>query len=427
MIQTRIKKGIGSLFGQYRGLRREIYVLFWGRVATNMGAMIWPMLTLILSNKIGLSPSEIASITILMGIFQFPVNLLGGKLADRYDKKRLIIACDLVTVTCYLTAATMAVSWEQILMFYIAGLFQTVENPSYDALIADLSTAENREKAYSLLYLGLNLGLILAPSVGGLLFEAHLNLAFVIDGLTTLSSTILIFFFVKDITPDDTGKRAVYEAPRETDTIAHILCQKKAVLLFFLCWAVYSFVYAQFNFLIPLNMESLYSAKGAVYFGFLTSLNGAVVIIGTPLLTRICKKMSDIQKLFAGEFLVGLGLSMYIFIQGMLPFYYVSMVIFTLGEILSTLGCYPYITRRIPSTHRGRISSVLNIFQGGASYFSQWYIGRLLETYTMRKAWIVVAWIGAAGLLCYLVLIKKDKKSFPLLYRDKDPDEPFVR
>ena len=156
-----------------------------------------------------------------------------------------------------------------------------------------------------------------------------------------------------------------------------------------------------------------------MYFGFLTSLNGFVVIIGTPLLTRICQKISDIQKLFLGELLVGLSLSMYIFIQGMLPLYYVSMVLFTIGEILSTLGCYPYITRRIPSTHRGRISSVLNIFQGGAGYFSQWYVGGLLETSTMRNVWIVIAWIAGAGLLCYLVLMNRDKRSFPLFYQEE--------
>ena len=31
-----------KMFGQYRGMRRERYILFWGKAATNMGAMIWP-------------------------------------------------------------------------------------------------------------------------------------------------------------------------------------------------------------------------------------------------------------------------------------------------------------------------------------------------------------------------------------------------
>lgn len=64
------------MFGQYRGMRRELYILFWGKAATNMGAMIWPMLTLILSNKLGMNAQEIAKITIAMGVVQFPANLL---------------------------------------------------------------------------------------------------------------------------------------------------------------------------------------------------------------------------------------------------------------------------------------------------------------------------------------------------------------
>lgn len=311
-----MKKIFDRMFGQYKGLRRELYVLFWGKAATNMGAMIWPMLTLILSNKLGMSAEEIARITIAMGIIQFPANLLGGKLADHCNKKNLIVVCDLVTVTCYLTAAFLPVSMTQIMLFFTAGVFQTMENPSYDALVADLSTAENREKAYSLIYLGLNLGLILAPSIGGILFQHHLGLAYAIDGLTTLSSTILILLFIKDITPVKEEKN-IYEEAKDTQSTWKILSGQKVILLFLICWAVYQFSYAQFNFLIPLNMESLYGGQGAVYFGLMTSLNGLVVIVGTPLLTKWAAGLGDTTKLLAGQILVSISLSMYIFIQGL--------------------------------------------------------------------------------------------------------------
>ena len=154
------KRAFWKLFGQYKGLRKELYVLFWGKAATNMGAMIWPMLTLILSNKLGMNAQEIATITITLGIIQFPVNLLGGKLADYCNKRNLILVCDLVTVLCYLIAAAIPVSMAQILLFFTASVFQTMENPSYDALVADLSKTEEREKAYSLIYLGMNLGIV---------------------------------------------------------------------------------------------------------------------------------------------------------------------------------------------------------------------------------------------------------------------------
>lgn len=413
------KRAFWKLFGQYKGLRKELYVLFWGKAATNMGAMIWPMLTLILSNKLGMNAQEIATITITLGIIQFPVNLLGGKLADHCNKRNLILVCDLVTVLCYLIAAAIPVSMAQILLFFTASVFQTMENPSYDALVADLSKTEEREKAYSLIYLGMNLGIVLAPSIGGMLFQHHLGLAYAIDGLTTLSSTILIFLFIKDITPVTEKKKNVYEKEQHTQSTWKILWGQKTILFFLICWAVYQFSYTQFNFLIPLNMEALYDAKGAVYFGFITSLNGLVVILGTPVLTKAAGKLSDIQKLTMGQILVWFSLGMYLFIQGMLPMYYLSMVIFTVGEILTTLGSYPYLTRRIPASHRGRISSVSSLFLGAAAYGSQGVIGGIVEHGTLIQAWEWIAGIGAVGILFYLLLMVMDKRVYPLLYGQK--------
>ena len=49
-----------KILTQYKGLTRANYALAIGRMVTNMGAMIMPMLTLILNQKFGLSASETA-------------------------------------------------------------------------------------------------------------------------------------------------------------------------------------------------------------------------------------------------------------------------------------------------------------------------------------------------------------------------------
>ena len=187
--------------------------------------------------------------------------------------------------------------------------------------------------------------------------------------------------------------------------------------MFFAAWAIYNFVYAQFNFLIPLNLEGLYQAKGAVYFGFLTSLNGLIVIIGTPLLTKYTKKLPDTSKLIAGA---GLGnpRSVHVYFYSRdYPYVLCFHDHFYLREIMSTLGTYPYMTRRVPASHRGRISSVANIFLGMASYYSQWCIGSLLEKESMVRVWTIIAGIGLAGIFLYFILREADKKRFPLLYK----------
>nr|MCR5640804.1 MFS transporter [Lachnospiraceae bacterium] len=76
-----------KIINQYRGLKRDNYILFIGRIVTNLGAMIWPMMTLILNKKLGLNATETATFTIVTGIAFLPANLLGGRIADHFNKK----------------------------------------------------------------------------------------------------------------------------------------------------------------------------------------------------------------------------------------------------------------------------------------------------------------------------------------------------
>lgn len=403
---------------QYLGMRKELYVLFWGRVVTNMGALIWPMMTLILKNKLGYSPSQIASILIILGIAQFPFTLIGGKLADRFNKRNLIIVCDLVTVVSYFICAFLPVSEKWIPLLALAAIFAQMEWPSYDALVADLSLPEEREKAYSLNYLGANLGLVLAPTIGGFLFVNHLSLAFFMSSLATLSSTVLIFFFIKDITPVKTQEiSGQYEEMRDGHSVWQVLWENKVLILFMLCGGIWTLIYNQFNFLIPLNLEQSYGEQGAILFGTLTSVNALVVIIGTPILTRVMERVRDVERLLMGQVLIVLGLSAYAFVQNVLLIYFVSMVVFTLGEICGTLGIQPYLTRRIPASHRGRFSSFYTMFAGAFQLGGQKVVGSMADVIPIQIVWMFIVVIGILNVVGYIILRQRDKKAFSLLYK----------
>ena len=105
-----------------------------------------------------------------------------------------------------------------IVLMFIASLFQTIEGPAYNAIIADITPLEERDKAYSLQYSGANLGLVLSPTLSGLLFKNYLWLAFIISGVAIGCSTILIWFFVRDITPVEMD-RAEYQRARDGESI----------------------------------------------------------------------------------------------------------------------------------------------------------------------------------------------------------------
>lgn len=404
-----------KLFNQYKNLSREIYVLFFGRIVTSMGALIWPLLTLIMKNKLGYSATTIALIDIVMLIMQFPMILIGGKLADHANRKMIIVICDMITVTAYIICGIIPISNYSILILYVASVFATIEGPSYDALIADLSDSEGREQAYSLQYLGMNLGLILAPTIGGLLFENYLNLAFLIDGISTFASTVLIILFIKK---QRIEKKQVseYEEERHGEKIWGIIKERPTFLLYFLMSGFGCLVYAQFNYLLPLNMEGLYGAKGATLFGMLTSTNGIVVIIATPIITMFLAKLMDIRKILVGEILIVTGLFCYKYAQDSMPLCFILMIIFTVGEVFNTIGGQPYMTRRVPSTHWGRMNSVINVVCGAFQGLGNLLFGKVIDDLGFEFAWNLVGIFGVITIGLVFILVIKDKKQFPLLY-----------
>ena len=411
-------------FEQYKGLKREMYILFYGRIVTSMGSLIWPLVTLILKNKMGLGAGTIASLVLLMSIVQLPLNLLGGKLADKLNKKKIIICCDLVTVICYLICGFIPLSYVSIVLFYTASAFATMEAPAYDTLVADLTSGEEREKAYSLSYLGTNLGLVLAPTLGGLLFQNHLNLAFIINSVCTLSSTILIALFVKDLKKEKTEDEQVnvYETMNSSKSALGIIFSKKTLILYIFLSGVGRLVYSQFNFMIPLNLELLYGAKGATLFGMMTSTNAAIVIFGTPVLTKLLEGLRDIQKMILGQVCVVVAMGMYIFVQGMIPMYFVSMILLTVGETLDVLANMPFLTRRVPSTHRGRIFSINIIFYTIFYSLGNRGLGQLVDRMPIVSVWKVVVIIGIVAVILRIILGIVDKREYALLYNRAEDD-----
>lgn len=404
-------------FSQYRGLRREIYILCFGRVVTNLGSMVWPMLTLILSQKLGMNARMISFVTVGSGLLMVPMNLLGGKLADHMNKKHIIVAGDSVSVVCYILCGLVPLSWVSIVLMLLAGMCQSMEYPSYNALVADLSTTKDRDRAYSLEYLCGNLGLVLSPTLSGLLFQNYLWLSFIISGVAIGCSTVLIALLIRDIRPEqDTSEASVYQSAQEELSLLEVLRRNKLILFFLAGQALYFAAYQQYNFLMPLELGRLHGAEGAVLFGTVSSLNCIIVVLFTPLITRLTARISEPVRLMMGQGLLAIGYAVFLLLLGRIPAYYLAMLLFTWGEIVSTISQDPYMTRRIPASHRGRLNGFNSVMSFVLQSGCQLTVGWLYDTGGSVPAWgLVLGFLAlAAGLT--IVLVKRDRSVYPKLY-----------
>ena len=404
-------------FSMYAHLPKEIYVLAFGKVMTSMGALIWPMLTLIMSEKLGLNGQTIGLYMMLFSLVMGPFYLLGGKLADKYNKKHIIVTFDLIGNSLYFVCAVLPMSMTTLYLLAIASLFQSMEQPAYDALIADLTTYRDRERAYSLNYLSMNLGLVLAPTIGGMLFNDYLSLSFFINGLADISSTLMLLIFIKNVKITDRDHKSMNEYEKgETGSIFKVFSERKLFFLLFVISGIAALIYNQFNFLMPLHMEEAFRGSGAFKFGILTSINAVVVVIGTPILTRKFSGVIDIRIMYLGQLLESLGLAFFIFVNHHFVIAVAGIIIFTTGEILGSISKTPYLTKRIPETHRGRVLSITTSCAGLIGVLSNYVIGTFIDYCTFRTVWIIIAVIGLFVMSLYSIYLRLDRKAYPGLY-----------
>ena len=404
-------------FSMYAHLPKEIYVLAFGKIMTSMGALIWPMLTLIMSEKLNLNGQTIGMYMMMFSMFMGPFYLLGGKLADKYNKKHIIVTFDLIGNSLYFVCAVLPISMTTLYLLAIASVFQSMEQPAYDALIADLTTYKDRERAYSLNYLAMNLGLVMAPMLGGILFNNYLNLSFFINGLADISSTLLLLFFIKNVKNTISDSKTVNEYEKgEAGSIFKVFSERKLFFLLFIISGIAAMIYNQFNFLMPLHMEEAFRGSGAFKFGILASINAVVVVIGTPIVTKKFSGVTDVRIMYFGQLLESLGLAFFIFVNRYFVIAVVGIIIFTTGEIFGSISKTPYLTKRIPETHRGRVLSITNSCAGLIGILSNYVIGILIDYYTFHTVWITIAAIGVVVMILYSIYLRLDKKAYPGLY-----------
>ena len=413
-----------QLISQYKGLKKEIYILFIGRLVTAMGSFVWPMLTFFLTTKLGLSDGMSTLLIATASILSFPAALLGGKLADRFPRKNIIIVFDCLTVSLYLLTAVLPLTIYSALLLFLAGLFQTIESPAYDALNSDYSTTAQREKAYSLSYLGFNLGYIVGASVAGILFENFLRLAFCINGLAIFVSTVLIFFFIHQknaVTEDIAAMEAdysEYELPVAESTPVMTVLRQRPVLIWMLLLGCFASMPANLvGILLPLQLKDTLGTAGATVYGYLNSLNGFVVILFTPVLTIALKKLTEIPKTILGLLLFVAGMVLFS-LEGTVFLLYVGMFVFTLGEVVAVLGSNPYASRRIPASHRGRVGGISTVVHSIFSSLTQYLISFMLILWESNYLliWITFIVVGLISAVTYGFLYGPDKRTFPKLY-----------
>ena len=170
-------RGAGFARG-FVAMRHPNYRRYWfGQIGSLVGAWMQSVALPWLVLQLGGSPLQLGLVMAFMfgpSLFLAP---LGGVLADRVDKRRTLVAVNLVAMTqasvLFLLALTGAVEiWHVFLLALVAGFVNAVEMPVRQAFVAELVPREDLVNAIALSSTSFNLSRVVGPAVAGVTIAA---------------------------------------------------------------------------------------------------------------------------------------------------------------------------------------------------------------------------------------------------------------
>jgi MFS family permease len=388
---------IKSLFEDYTELPRSLFILFFAQIVSSVGSFVFPFLAIFLTKTLIYNEQKAGFYVMLATAAKVPGLLLGGKLSDVFGRKKIfIIFSTLSGLFIFFCLLVGQIGQNEIIpwLLIISAVFNGANYPAMKAMVADLTNPDNRKAAFSLLYLGTNIGFAIGPLIAGFLYNNYLKLLFVGDAATTIISVLLVYIFIAETfpEPDKMKKSKLSECNNERaeeGSIYRVLLSRPYLLIFTLIYTLYSFIYVQSDFTLPLQMIKIFGDNGPQYFGTIMTVNGIVVIFLTVIIISITRRIEPILNVSLAGLLYAIGFGI-IYFSTTLCLFAFSTVLWTLGEIIASTYSDVYIINHTPITHRGRFSAIIHILIGSGFIFGPYLSGLFISHYKMENIWLVV-------------------------------------
>jgi MFS family permease len=198
---NRQRQWLRRSFGSYALLRgnRDLSLLFSGQVVSALGDWAYITALVILVYQVTGSATLAASLTFVR-LLPYALFLpLGGVLADRFDRKRLMIIADLGRATCMvglLAVHSAQTVWIAFPLVFVSTCLFSMFRPALSASIPDIAGGEeNLVHANTLMGQVDGFAIVLGPSLAGvLLLVGHAEIALIANAVTYFVSTYTLLF-----------------------------------------------------------------------------------------------------------------------------------------------------------------------------------------------------------------------------------------
>ncbi len=390
----------------YKELPRAVHILCLGTLINRAGTMLMPFLTLYLTRELGFG-MKFASLGMgAIGAGSIIGSLTGGHLADRIGRRWVMLVSLFGAAVMLVLFGCLSSPYAIIISLVLFAALGDMYRPAASAMLGDLVAPDKRAYAFGLMYFAINLGFPVGTIFGGMLVEYWFQALFYIDALSACVYAVIILVFIRETLPcrgtlvaasgtGDSGQASTSRSIQDRSAMRHILANGP-FLIFCLGTLLLSMVYMQSFSTLPVHMDSL--SIDAEMYGSLISINGIMIVLVQIPLTAWMKRYNRVIFVCLSAVITGIGFGAMAWVTTV-PFFALTIMIWTLGEIMIFPFSHAIVTDMAPVAYRARYLGVFTMcFSSGNM------VGAPLGGYILASGGGASLWVGTF-LFCMLASV----------------------
>ncbi|MGG3964065.1 MDR family MFS transporter [Heyndrickxia faecalis] len=308
---------------------KTVWLLVIGMAVNMTGAsFLWPLNSIYIHDHLGKS-LFIAGLVLMLNNFTSVIgSLLGGYLHDKIGGYRSVLLGGLISAVA-LAGLTWNHAWPDYVFFLGAiGLGSGMIGPAILAM-AGAAWKGGGRKAFNAIYVANNIGVALGAALGGVIASYSIDLIFAANLALFLVFMVIAIFGYRNIAEKHAGYAGTAAVSAKRAGRAQVASLILLCFAYFLAWTAYT----QWTATISTYTQTLHISLNK--YSFLWTLNGAIIVLGQPLLLPFLKRfLPEVkQQIVVGTAIFMLSFAVVAF-AGHFAGFLVAMGILTVGEML---------------------------------------------------------------------------------------------
>ena len=352
---------------------RDFRVLWFGAFTSTVGTWMQKLAQSWLILELTKSPFYLGLDDFLGQLPILLLTLIGGVIADRHDRRRLLIGSQYVQMGTALTLAALVFwgkveIWHILALSFIAGLAQAFGGPAYQSLVPTLVEKKDLPNAIALNSIQFNLARVFGPLLAGATLAAFgTALCFALNGASFLVVIVaLLSLSIKHI--PQTERKPIMQDLK--GGLAYVRSQPAIVALTVLAFLT-TFLGLPLLTFLPIFARDIFHG-GVGRYSAMMAFSGAGAVVGALVVAWLgrFKHMGRtllLVQLTFGMLIMAFALSRIVWLSYLLLF-------FTGAALLIVFSMTASLVQLIVPDHlRGRVVSIYMVaFRGGMPLGSLW-------------------------------------------------------